>query len=51
MTAVKCAGCKRFWSFALHIEDFRIITKFCPDCVAKTFPIMGGLPELRRRSA
>lgn len=36
-----CIGCKQFWASQAGPPDrFSVITRLCPYCVAKTYPIV-----------
>ncbi|WAA19764.1 hypothetical protein SEA_SHWETA_43 [Mycobacterium phage Shweta] len=42
MSAAKCRRCGRYWSFMGNPDLFAVITKFCPECIARVLPLMGS---------
>lgn len=43
MSAAQCRRCGSWWSFTANPLLFAAICRFCPSCVAKVLPVMGGL--------
>ncbi len=48
MTASKCQRCGSYWSHATGRQEFKMITSFCPNCIAVILPIMGVATMPRR---
>jgi len=38
----RCIRCGQYWAYTSGpLTNFKIITKWCPDCVAVVLPVMG----------
>lgn len=42
MTVSSCIVCGKYWAHnAGPLENFRIVTRWCPPCLASLLPVMG----------
>lgn len=52
MSAQRCEQCARYWSFTGNPDLFKVISKFCPVCIAAkpplSLPALGNSPMLAR---
>lgn len=43
MTTTPCIRCGHYWTFnSGNPQDFELITRYCPDCIAAHLPTLGG---------
>lgn len=51
MTASKCQRCGHYWSHNTGTQVFSLITRFCPDCLARMLPLLDVTPLSRRAAS
>ena len=51
MTSRVCVRCGHWWSFNTGKQDFTVITRFYPTCVAILLPVVDVVPMPKRVSA
>lgn len=49
MTLSVCISCGRYWTHNAGTSNYAIITRCCPDCIARLLPVMGNLLLLMTR--